>query len=415
MRFFLLVTFKSEGKRHLMATRKIVPHPSGGVYSPSVTCHNEIIFVSGQLGCINAPENQTFQDECRAAMTKLQAVLEQSQSSLALATMCTVYLTDITNYGEFNEVYKAMLVTTGANDAPPCRACFAIAALPLNGRVEIECEAITQAAAATRQVVVPGVPNLFSAAVAGGRDRVVWVAGQLSMENGTLTGGDDVALQTTGALANVKSVLAQAGSSMSAIFRSTVFLTNMNQYAPMNEVYGTTLGLTGENPSMLPPTRAAFAVTDLPLGGLVEIACVAASSAEHNQTLPGLSASPVYSPAVTTGIASKMVWISGQVALDPASGTTELVGAGDVALETKQTLDNLKSVVEQSGCAMESVLKVNIYCANMGEYGTINEVYSSYFGKQSPPARACVQVKELPLGARVEMSCVAVEVAGSGL
>ena len=110
-----------------------------------------------------------------------------------------------------------------------------------------------------------------------------------------------------------------------------------------------------------------------------------------------------------------MVWISGQVALDPASGTTELVGAGDVALETKQTLDNLKSVVEQSGCAMESVLKVNIYCADMGEYGTINEVYSSYFGKQSPPARACVQVKELPLGARVEMSCVAVEVAGSGL
>ena len=70
-------------------------------------------------------------------------------------------------------------------------------ALPLGSRVEIECEAITTAAASTRQVVVPGVPNLFSAAVVGGQDRVVWVAGQLSFKDGALH-GSNIEEQTTG-------------------------------------------------------------------------------------------------------------------------------------------------------------------------------------------------------------------------
>ena len=279
--------------------------------------------------------------------------------------------------------------------------------------MEVECEALT--VGSLREVAVPGVPQLFSAAIAGGRDRVVWVAGQLSLESGQLTGGDDPKLQTSGALANVKSVLEKAGSSLSGIFRSTVFLTDMSQYSGMNEVYGSTLGLSGEAPSMLPPTRAAFAVSALPLGGLVEIACVAASDPTLNATLPGHAAAPVYSPAVTTGQASPMIWVSGQVALDPASGTKDLVGAGDVAAEAKQSLENLKMVLESSGATMESVLKVNIYCADMKDYGAINSVYTTYFGKVSPPARACVQVKQLPLGARVELCCVAVAAEKSGL
>ena len=72
-------------------------------------------------------------------------------------------------------------------------------ALPLGSRVEIEWEAITTAAASTRQVVVPGVPNLFSAAVVGGQDRVVWVAGQLSFKDGALH-GNSIEEQTTGKL-----------------------------------------------------------------------------------------------------------------------------------------------------------------------------------------------------------------------
>ena len=84
---------------------------------------------------------------------------------------------------------------------------------------------------------------------------------------------------------------------------------------------------------------------------------LASSDKSHNATISGLSASPVYSPAVVTGNVSKMIFVSGQVALDPLSNTKDLVGAGDVALETKQTLENLKAVVEKSGSTMSEVIK----------------------------------------------------------
>ena len=76
----------------------------------------------------------------------------------------------------------------------------------------------------------------------------------------------------TGAIDCLSSVLEQAGSSLASLFRATVFLTDMKQYGPMNNIYGTKLGLTIETPVMLPPTRAAFCVKDLPLNGLIEIA-----------------------------------------------------------------------------------------------------------------------------------------------
>jgi 2-iminobutanoate/2-iminopropanoate deaminase len=327
--------------------------------------------------------------------------------------MCTIYLTDINSYSEFNLVYQEMLTQTNAASAPPCRACFAIQALPLGGRVEIECEAVTSTAASTRKVLVPGVPNLFSAAVTGGSDQMVWVAGQLSFKDGALH-GTNITEQADGAIDCLDSVLSTAGTSLSALVRTTVFLTNMNQYGPMNEVYGTKLNLTNSQ-SGQPPTRAAFCVKDLPLNGIIEISAVCASNPDLNTTQSGLSASPVYSPAVTTGTSCKMVWVSGQVALDANSGTKVLVGAGDVSKETLQAMTNMKNVLEKSGSDMKHVLKVNIYCADMNDYSLINEVYASFFGVDSPPARACVQVKELPLKARVEVCCVAIEVQQSSM
>ena len=82
---------------------------------------------------------------------------------------------------------------------PPSELLLLLLFIFIEPRVEIECEAITTAAASTRQVVVPGVPNLFSAAVVGGQDRVVWVAGQLSFKDGALH-GTTIEEQTTALL-----------------------------------------------------------------------------------------------------------------------------------------------------------------------------------------------------------------------
>ena len=95
------------------------------------------------------------------------------------------------------------------------------------------------------------------------------------------------------------------------------------------------------------------------------------------------------------------------MALNPDSTTKELVGSGDVVKEATQAIANLKRVLETSGTTLSNVCKVNIFIMNMDDYGKINEVYINFFGNQNLPARAVVQVANLPLGALVELECVA--------
>ena len=402
-----------------------VPHPSGAgsVYSPAVTAHGEIVYVSGQLGCIDSSGARIagagdVAAEAAQALGNLRAVLAKAGSSLAQVCRVVIYLTDIAHYATLNAAYAAALREAKADAAPPARACIAVAALPLGGLVEIECTALVDGIA--RRVVGFQEGKLFSAAVVGGTASTVWTSGQLALDAGSgslgLVGGDDAGVQATKALQNMLSVLEAAGSSPAAICRSTVFMTDIEQYGPMNTSYGETLGLAGSSTAAAtpPPSRAAFAVKALPLGGLVEVMCVASSgNGSLNRTIPGMSASPVYSPAVTVpaGNDLELIYVSGQVALDPSNpGSKALVGGGDVAAEMKKACENMVAVLEQVGSGREHVLKTNIYCSNMSDYGAINVVYKSFFGEAAggPPARVCVQVKQLPLGALVEICCFAV-------
>jgi len=103
--------------------------------------------------------------------------------------------------------------------------------------------------------------------------------------------------------------------------------------------------------------------------------------------------------------ASKVVYCSGQIPLDPHSG--ELVGAGDVKAETRRVMQNLLAVLEAAGASFDAVVKTTIYLTDLQSFALVNEVYGSYF-KGAPPARATVQVAGLPKGAQVEIDAVAV-------
>lgn len=106
-----------------------------------------------------------------------------------------------------------------------------------------------------------------------------------------------------------------------------------------------------------------------------------------------------YSQAVVAG---GLLFVSGQIPLDPQSGE---VVAGGVSAQTKQVLDNLKAVVEAAGAAMSKVVKVTIYITDMQQFAVVNEIYGSYFSAPFP-ARACVQVSQLPKGVEVEMDAI---------
>ena len=108
-----------------------------------------------------------------------------------------------------------------------------------------------------------------------------------------------------------------------------------------------------------------------------------------------------YSQAIKAG---NMVFLSGQVPLDPESG--ELV-KGTIQQETDRALDNLAAVLTEAGCTFENVVRTTIYLTDLGDFAAVNETYGKRFAS-SPPARATVQVSALPKGARVEIDAIAV-------
>jgi 2-iminobutanoate/2-iminopropanoate deaminase len=111
-----------------------------------------------------------------------------------------------------------------------------------------------------------------------------------------------------------------------------------------------------------------------------------------------------YNQAVKAG---GLVFCSGQIGLDPASGA--MVGGGDVAAETRQVLSNLKAVLAEAGCTPQQVVRTTVFLVDLKDFASVNEIYATVFGEGVSPARACVQVAGLPKGALVEIDCIAVQ------
>ena len=106
-----------------------------------------------------------------------------------------------------------------------------------------------------------------------------------------------------------------------------------------------------------------------------------------------------YSQAVVVG---NLVYTSGQIALDPATGA--LVG-NDVVAQTEQVMQNLKAVLEAAGSSFDKAVKTTCFLADIADFATFNGIYGKYFS--SKPARSCVAVKDLPKGALVEVEVIA--------
>jgi len=108
-----------------------------------------------------------------------------------------------------------------------------------------------------------------------------------------------------------------------------------------------------------------------------------------------------YSQAIVAG---GVVYCSGQVAIDPASGALE---GGDVRVQTRRVLTNLEAVLEAAGSGLGQVVKCTVYLRDMAQFAAMNEVYATFFAGSTPPARATVEVSRLPKDAQVEIDCIA--------
>lgn len=100
---------------------------------------------------------------------------------------------------------------------------------------------------------------------------------------------------------------------------------------------------------------------------------------------------------------SRMVFTAGQIALDP---NTNILVEGDIEVQTKRVLENLKAILESAGSGMENVVKTTVFLKDMNDFTRMNQIYETYFGG-NPPARSAVEVTRLPKEALVMMECVA--------
>ncbi len=109
-----------------------------------------------------------------------------------------------------------------------------------------------------------------------------------------------------------------------------------------------------------------------------------------------------YSQAVLSG---NTLYISGQIAMDPASG---LLLVGSIEEETRRVMENLQAILTKAGMDFGNVVKTSIFVKDMRQFTAINDVYGSYFESFSPPARETVEVANLPKFVNVEISMIAV-------
>jgi 2-iminobutanoate/2-iminopropanoate deaminase len=108
-----------------------------------------------------------------------------------------------------------------------------------------------------------------------------------------------------------------------------------------------------------------------------------------------------YSQGIIIG---NTVYVSGQIPVDPKTGLM----AETVEEQAHQVFQNLTGVLAEAGLTLDNVVKTAVFLADLGDFGTVNAIYESYF-KAPYPARSCVQVAAIPKGAKLEIECIAVK------
>lgn len=122
---------------------------------------------------------------------------------------------------------------------------------------------------------------------------------------------------------------------------------------------------------------------------------------EKIATSRGPSAIGPYSQAIVAG---EMVFVSGQIPIDPAKG---MLVEGGITAQTDRVMQNLSAILEAAGSSLDRVVKTTVYLANLDDFEEMNRTYGKYF-TGDPPARATVQVARLPKGAALEIDAIAV-------
>jgi len=203
------------------------------------------------------------------------------------------------------------------------------------------------------------------------------------------------AAQARQTLNNLKSVVETAGLTMDHVVYTTVYLTDMSQYAEMNRAFGEAFG-------KIPPARAVLGVAGLS-DPSIEINAVAVRNLADRRAIspPGYKSDEPFSPGILT---HDRLFVSAMPANTSSGGTA----SEDPAVQVDFALDQMKAVVEAAGLKLANMVFVNPYLIAQFPMRVMNKHYAQRFEFGNTPARATIEVSSLPNGAQIEYTGVAV-------
>ena len=358
-------------------------------------------------------------EQAEQCFKNLQAIVESIGHDMNDIIRVSIFLADIMDLNAVEKVQASFFPTY-----QPARTVAAVDALPQGALVFIE--ALVDNGEGTQSVPQAGdlvklTNNTHAAPYDAGSTQTVAfshynnITMQLPLDPGTgrpILG--DVAAQTAQCLRNVKAILTSVDVPFDDIVKVTIFVKNLADASVVDEVYKTFFPDSGIARAVnYLPARTVVPVKDLPYHCDVAVEAVVshgdgtppqAIEDRHGLIIEACNtdAAPKC-PLATQSVAfSHYNNISGQLPLDLDG---KLI-AGGVAEQTAQCLAYVKAIVESVDHAVEDIVKVNVYLADIADLAAMNEAYAAFFGDHKP-ARKVVGCGELPFGARVMIDAIA--------
>ncbi len=345
----------------------------------------DLLYLSGQGS--REPKTgrmpEKFSDQVRQALENCGKLLAEAKLDFSNVVNSNVYLTDIKNFAEMNEVYK-----TYFRQSPPARTTVALPSLPGGSQIEITLIASRNG---DRKTIFPdgqkaSPHDLFTPAIQSGD--LVFLSGQGSRHYLTkeLPAGE-FENHVKQCLENLGQVLKAAGLGFEDVIKSEVYLTDIQTIGAMNKVYKTFFQNN-------PPVRTTVAISALPGDPPIEITLTASKSKSQKAVTPPNAPSGMpFSAGYQLG---SQLYLSGKAGFSKEGFEAQVREVFDGCLET----------LKAGGMDLSNVLEGKIYLADIQDYDKLNTVYRSYF-QSNLPARTCVAVSGLVAGSRIEVTLLA--------
>ena len=368
-----------------------------------------------------------IKEQTEQCFENIKAIIDSIDHVMNDIVRITIFVKNIKDVDTVNEVYKTFFF-----NYLPTQTVVAVDALPMNALVQIE------ALVTNGEGTIPNAPqagdlikltnntgnaptnSLSTQTVAFSHYNNISAQLPIDPKTGRLVIGG-ITEQTRQCLKNIKVILESIDVPFDDIVKVTIFLKDFSDFEAVNEVYSTFFPDSAIARAVAyVPARTAVAVSDLPMGALVQIEAVVshgdgtppqAIEDRHGIIIEANNTenSPKCPISTQTVAFSHYNNISAQLPLEPKTNT---MVAGGVKEQTEQCLKNIKAIVESIDHVLEDTVKVNIFLKNIEDIDAVNEIYTKFF-PNGTPARRVVGVSALPMNALVQVDAIIANAEGT--